>query len=401
MQTQHQLAVTMVVASFPCDGKPNNGIFNFRAAKALREVVNIAVVHLRTWLPGRGSAQHSEVEGIPVTTIAVPQSPWGMNINVALYKYLGWSQLQSIFENCDVVHSVGGIAVLASAWARRACRHHVFQATGSDVNSFLPRMREAYGVAGWDKHLHAVACNSQGLEAAFLALYPGSRNVHTVWRGVDLETFRTSGPKAGPLADKPPVRYLFMGGFTKNRNLPFGANTKGGETLLQAWQAAEDELVSRDASLLVLGCEECYSRIRSWRVGLKRPESVHLGGLIRPNMVAAYIRASDVVLVPSLQEGLPNVAVEASACGRAVLASHVGGTPEVVVDGATGVLLPPGDVAAWKNALVSYADQLPCLRAMGERARQRMEALFDSREYPIKMFELYQAALQEPLHNAL
>jgi glycosyltransferase involved in cell wall biosynthesis len=400
MQTQHQLAVIMVVASFPCDGKPNNGIFSFRAAKALREFVNITVVHLRAWLPGRCSVKHSDVEGIPVTTIAVPQSPWGMSINVALYKHLGWSQLQSVFEKCDVVHSVGGVAVLASAWARRACKHHVFQATGSDVNAFLPRTREAYGIAGWEKYLHAVACNSQRLKAAFLTLYPWSKNVQTVWRGVDLETFRGSGPKAGPLADKPPVRYLFMGGFPKNRNLPYGANTKGGETLLQAWQTAEDELVSRGASLLILGCE-AYHRIRRWRARLNCPERVHLGGTIRPDLVPAYIRASDAVLVPSLQEGLPNVVVEASACGRAVLASDVGGTAEVVVDGATGVLLPPGDVAAWNNALVSYASQLPYLRAMGERARQRMEALFDCRDYPIKMFELYQAALQEPLHNAL
>jgi glycosyltransferase involved in cell wall biosynthesis len=401
MQAQHQLAVTMVVAGFPCDGKPTKGIFNLRAAKALREFVNINVIHLRTWLPGRHSAQHSEVEGIPVLTIAVPQCPWGQGVNIALYEYLGWPQVRSMLQNCDIVHSVGLLAgVLASAWARRARRHHVFQATGSDINAFLPQMRTAYGVDGWENQLHAVACNSRALGAAFLALYPGSKNVRAVWRGVDLESFRILGPIAGPLADKPPVRYAFLGGFPKNRNLPFGANTKGGETLLLAWQAAEDELVSRSASLLLLGCEPYYDRIRRWRARLRCPERVHLGGFIQPDLVSAYIRASDAVLVPSLQEGLPNVAVEASACGRAVFASDVGGTSEVVVNGETGVLLPSGDVAAWKNALVAYANQLSCLRAMGSRARQRMEALFASCNYPIRMLELYEAALREPLQNA-
>ncbi|MCU1307532.1 MAG: glycosyl transferase group 1 [Acidobacteriaceae bacterium] len=415
----HQLNVTMLVSGFPCDGKPKNGIFNLRAVKALREFVNITVIHLRTWLPDRPTAQISEVEGIPVTTIAVPQSPWGMSINVALYQYLGWPQVRSLVQNCDIVHSVGTLAgVLASTWARRTRTHHVFQATGSDINAFLPRMRAARSVAGWENHLHAVACNSEALAAAFLALYPGFRNVRTVWRGVDLDSFHPSGPVAGPLADKPPVRYTFLGGFglvapqlsplwfdvsverCRNRALPFGANTKGGETLLQAWQGAEDELVSRGASLLVLGCEPpYYDRIRRWQAGLRYPERVHLGSSIRPEMVSAYIRASDAVLVPSLQEGLPNVAVEASACGRPVIASNVGGLSEVVVNGETGVLLPAGDVAAWKNVLVSYADRLSCLQTMGKRARQRTEALFDSRNYPVRMLELYEAALGELLPN--
>lgn len=395
-----RLNVTMVAASFPSDGKPKNGIFNLRAAKALREFVNINVIHLRAWLPGRHSGQRSELEGIPVTTLAVPQWPWGDGVNIALYEYLGWPQVRSVLEGCDLVHSVGLEAgILGSSWARRARRHHVFQVTGSDINAFLPQMRTAHAVEGWENHLHALACNSQALGTAFLALYPGSKNVHTVWRGVDLKSFCISGPVAGPLADKPPVRYAFLGGFPKNRYLPFGANTKGGETLLRAWQAAENEVVSRGASLLLLGCEPYYDRIRRWRARLRHPERVHLGGFIRPDLVPAYIRASDAVLVPSLQEGLPNIAVEASACGLPVLASDVGGTSEVVVNGETGVLLPAGDVDAWKNALISYANQLSCLRAMGSRARQRMEALFDSCNYPIRMLELYEAALREPLQN--
>lgn len=396
----HRLRVTMLVGGFPCDGKPKNGIFNLRAAKALQELVNVNVIHLRAWRPGRQSAQQSEVEGIPVTTIAVPQCPRTELVNLALYQYLGWPRVRSVLQDCDIVHSVGLAAgVLASAWTRRAHRHHVFQATGSDVNAYLPQARSAFGVDGWENHLHAVACNSQALGRAFGALYPGFKNVRTVRRGVDLECFRALGPAAGPLADKPPVRYIFLGGFPKNRNLPYGANTKGGETLLQAWETAEHELISRGASLLVLGCDTYYDRICRWRARLNCPERVQLGGIIPPDLVPAYVRASDAVLVPSLQEGLPNAAVEASACGRAVLASHVGGIPEVVVSGATGVLLPPGDVVAWKNALVSYAGQPSCLRVMGERARQRMEALFDSRDYPIRMLALYDAAIREPLQH--
>jgi glycosyltransferase involved in cell wall biosynthesis len=167
--------------------------------------------------------------------------------------------------------------------------------------------------------------------------------------------------------------------------------------LLTAWQAAEDELISTGASLVIAGPESNTDRIVRWRAGLRNPQRVHLAGDLHPNIVPAYIRSSDVVLLPSMEEGLPNVAMEASACGRPVFGSEVGGIPEVVIDGETGLLLPAGNVRAWKDALIAYARQVPRLRAMGRRARCRMEELFDSRYYAPKMLDLYYAALREPL----
>jgi glycosyltransferase involved in cell wall biosynthesis len=195
------------------------------------------------------------------------------------------------------------------------------------------------------------------------------------------------------------VRYLYLGGFPKNRALPFGANTKGGETLLQSWQAAEDELAARGASLLVLGCDGHFKRVSAWRARLRSPEKVHLAGFVPPEKVSAYIRSSDAVLVPSIHDGLPNVAVEACACARPVFASNIGGNSEVIVNEETGILLPPGDVAAWKRALITYADRPSCLREMGNRARKRMETLFDCSNFPQGMLNLYEAALREQLHT--
>jgi len=130
---------------------------------------------------------------------------------------------------------------------------------------------------------------------------------------------------------------------------------------------------------------------------LRHPNRVHITGSVHPDLVPAYIRASDVVLVPSLQEGLPNVAVEASGCGRPVFGSALGGIAEVVTNGKSGLLLPAGDVRAWKNAVVAYSNQAACLTIMGRRARERMEAMFDARKYPLGLMDLYREALKEPL----
>jgi glycosyltransferase involved in cell wall biosynthesis len=99
-----------------------------------------------------------------------------------------------------------------------------------------------------------------------------------------------------------------------------------------------------------------------------------------------------------MEEGLPNVAMEASACGRPVFGSNVGGIPEVVLNKETGLILPAGDVVTWKNALIGYAGQSHKLREMGERARMHMELLFDCRKYARQMLDLYSSALREPLY---
>jgi glycosyltransferase involved in cell wall biosynthesis len=67
--------------------------------------------------------------------------------------------------------------------------------------------------------------------------------------------------------------------------------------------------------------------------------------------IPLWMNACDVLCLPSLSEGLPNVALEAMACGLPVVASRVGGVPEVVRDGVNGFLVPPSDPGALADAL--------------------------------------------------
>jgi glycosyltransferase involved in cell wall biosynthesis len=90
----------------------------------------------------------------------------------------------------------------------------------------------------------------------------------------------------------------------------------------------------------------------------------------------SLIGAADVVVLPSLTEGLPNIALEASAAGVPVVATAVGGTPEVIAAGETGFLIPPGQ-AEPIAARVGELLRDPMLRArMGAAGRARMRALF-------------------------
>ena len=105
------------------------------------------------------------------------------------------------------------------------------------------------------------------------------------------------------------------------------------------------------------------------------------------------MRAADVVLVPSMAEGMPNVLLEASACGRPVFGSAVGGIPEAIVHGQTGLLLPPGDVNAWRDAVREYASKPEQVAAMGRAARLLVEKKFDSSQYAGEILQMYEAAV--------
>jgi L-malate glycosyltransferase len=92
--------------------------------------------------------------------------------------------------------------------------------------------------------------------------------------------------------------------------------------------------------------------------------------------IPALLSVADLVVHPSLEEGLPNAVLEAMAAGKAVLATSAGGTPEVVLDGETGRLVPAGDPAVLTQGM------LWCLRhpgeteRYGEAARQRVREHF-------------------------
>lgn len=85
--------------------------------------------------------------------------------------------------------------------------------------------------------------------------------------------------------------------------------------------------------------------------------------------VPELLAASDLVVLPSLAEALPTVLLEAAAAGRPVVATRVGGTPEVVEDGRTGALVPPGDVEALGGAVADLLEDGVRARRFGRAAR--------------------------------
>lgn len=108
------------------------------------------------------------------------------------------------------------------------------------------------------------------------------------------------------------------------------------------------------------------------RLGLAR--RVHLLGW--RERAARLLATADLATLTSCWEGTPYALLEAMAWARSVVATAVNGCPEIVVEGQTGFLVPPGDVAAWAEAVATLLADGERAGAMGARGRQRVEECF-------------------------
>jgi len=119
-------------------------------------------------------------------------------------------------------------------------------------------------------------------------------------------------------------------------------------------------------------------------------DRVTLHGWVRPEEVARLIGQARGVVVPSVwPEPAGMVAIEAAVHGRATIASSVGGLPEIVVDGLTGLLVPPGDPPALARALDRLSENGDEAAAMGAAARARGVLEYSVESHVDRLFDIY------------
>ncbi len=165
---------------------------------------------------------------------------------------------------------------------------------------------------------------------------------------------------------------------------------KGHDTLLRAFAVARRELPG--LTLDIAGDGPLRGELETLAGGLSLGGAVRFLG--RVETVATEMANAAAVVVPSLGEGFGMAALEAAERGRPVIASAVGGLPEIVDDGRTGVLVRPGDVQALAGAVVTLVRDPERATAMGAAARERVLAEFSLARCADRTDALYRAALE-------
>lgn len=127
------------------------------------------------------------------------------------------------------------------------------------------------------------------------------------------------------------------------------------------------------------------------RLGLTE-EVAFFGGCedVRP-----FLAISDIVVLPSLNEGMGRILLKAQACGRPVVATRVGGIPEVVRDHQTGLLVPAGDAVALAEAIISLLKDKEKRRAISVQAKRWVDSKFSVEAMVERTANLYQELIRE------
>jgi glycosyltransferase involved in cell wall biosynthesis len=155
---------------------------------------------------------------------------------------------------------------------------------------------------------------------------------------------------------------------------------KGASVLLEAVPHVRRRVP--DASFIFVGYEPSGA--------VKLPASVLCFPFMPREELLRYFRKASVCVVPSLWDNSPNTVYEAMASGKAVVASRVGGIPELVVDGQTGLLTKPGDAAQLSDAISALLLDADRRKAMGRAGGLRIQQLTNLAENVSRRLAVYQ-----------
>ena len=218
------------------------------------------------------------------------------------------------------------------------------------------------------RRMNAVVANSRSLVPELREEGCDLERIGLIYNGVSVESFDSAKPTdlSRFIGKKKPALVLIT-----VANL---IGYKGHQDVLDALALVADRLPQPWALLCVgqdLGIGELL-KSRTRQLGIDR--NVHFLG--ERSDVPSLLKASDIALLCSHQEGFSNAILEAMAAGLPVIATNVGGNPEAVVDGVTGFTVPPSSPVTLSEVLLKLANDKAAIGKMGEAGRERVEALF-------------------------
>ena len=258
----------------------------------------------------------------------------------------------------------------------------------SSFGDFLRFLREAsvrlwrylFRWLYWFRQFDAIIAVSEAVRGSLIKNYfLDPKKVSLVYNGIAVEKFQIKDNKS-----QNRKTLLYLGRLDKD---------KGIKTLLEAMVNLTPH-ISHFRSLIV-GDGSCYNDIYQCSKQLGLSDMVELVGRVPHEETPRYYRKADIFVYPSeALEGLPMTIIEAMAAGLPVVASKIGGIPEVVSDGETGILVEPGNAADLSRALKRLLIDEELRRRMGQRAHRVVKEKFSQGVMVKKTLEVLEKVLQ-------
>ncbi len=398
MMSSDGLSVTTVSFGYPPDCLGGAEIYAHRLGVKLVSMGQR--VRVFTAVDSKAEERTYELDGIPVQTLYVRSNP---PFGKVTFTYNPGTLIRD-FGTGDVghVHNFGafspnlfrrlkskgrykGIAWTSHDYQMMCPRQILIRKDGLMCNgpeeekcagckTFKDRVKDRVTAKNLVPNVDAFIAPSAFMMSVFEKAGLPMERCHHVYNGIDLEDFPATNVPTEP-------RIMFLG-----QILPH----KGLMTLLEAMPRVLEEVP--EAVLMVIGkgsqLDEVKARIAELDIG----SSVDIKGYV-PDVKVFYRRAKVVALPSVWHENCSLVLLESHALARPVVATRMGGNPEIVSHGETGLLVEAGNAAETAEALVKVLASDEVASSMGRAARQRAEAMFSMDVAARRNLEVYREIL--------
>jgi len=354
---------------FPDDSEPYRGLDNVTVLHALRERGwDIRVMAPRPWLPLLKPVRHfsPRVQDLPFQPQYIPSLYLPKIGGVANHHLMARALSQGLRHMLATFEPDVTLAswLFPDGWAAwqalrpRASQPVLLLAQGSDVHRYLkspPRRRAILNALAGTQ---GCICRSKNLATMLVEAGADAVKMRPIHNGIDTHVFCPEGdlPSGSPVPDTAPV-LLFVGNL-----LP----VKDPEFLLKAFASLSTRISGPPPHLVLAGKGPMRQSLASLAISLGINERTHFLGPQSAPQIAAWMRRASLLVMTSINEGLPNVILEAQACGLPVVSTDVGGIHEVVNEDWKGRLTPSGDMQAWTGAAHEMLEHLPARAALAE-----------------------------------
>lgn len=349
------MKVLVISNLFPLPWEPGRGLFNAQQLRALSERHQIHVVvpvAWRNWWRHRRVAGNChDYHGITVTPVPYFYVPgfWRASYAASMWLSLCLSLHRFRHWQADVILATWLYpdAVAAVRLARKLKLPVLMKAHGSDVNVQCQVPARCRKVVAAAASSHAVVTVSQDLADQLRQFGVAGDRLHTIYNGIDLQRFVP--------ADRNQVRATLMLA-EADKVLLYVGNLKTSKGVLDLVIALTHLPARQWQQCIIIGDGDDRSAMEKLAEQHGLTGKIRFLGRLPHEQIGKWMSASDLLLLPSHAEGVPNVVLEAMACGSPVVASALPGIQEVTPDYA-GITVPARQPEAFAAAIAEALDR--------------------------------------------
>ncbi|UPW19197.1 glycosyltransferase [Agarivorans sp. TSD2052] len=331
--------MVIITNLYPLPWEPNRGKFNHQQFELLKSSYQLSIlvpVAFLEWFKHRKQIRQTEtLRYVPYFyTPKLARRFYSLMMFLSLLLHSGfWLRRK---RPKILMASWAFPEAVASSWlAKLLGARFFFKVHGSDINLLAKDPARAKQIKKASVSALGILSVSQALAKEMVGLGIEHAKISVIYNGVDHQKF--GGVTARP--------------FRQNYVLYVG-NLKADKGVLELYQGFAQIASEQPALQLVYAGTGAMKRIIEQQADADDlAKRVHFLGSVEHALLPAWVAHADLLALPSYAEGVPNVVLEAMACGTPVLATSVGGIPEVVDEACCGVLIPPQDSIAVAQGL--------------------------------------------------